>query len=180
MHHPRPIKSAWWITLLVLPVLIWLVVFVVLAPLPAFEPWMRALEGGCESFARFLPACADLDAPQRGSSKVPREFLAASHIVTLGATAVTLALALLLGTLASLTDVAGNAPQRGGWMLWLAVAVIAGFLVLFLPVPSLKMPNSSFVSLVMCLAGGFAAMIVYVKVVGLRGRLSRGRRRGLP
>lgn len=180
MHNPRPIKSAWWITLLVLPVLIWLVVFVVLAQLPVFEPWMRALESGCESFAHFLPACADLDAPQRGSSKVPREFLAASHIVTLGATTLTLVLALLLGALASLTDVAGNAPQRGGWMLWLAVAVIAGFLVLFLPVPSLKMPNSSFVSLVMCLAGGFAAMIVYVKVVGLRVRGARGGRRGLP
>lgn len=179
MHTPRPIKSAWWISLLVLPVVIWLVVFAGLAQIADFEPYMRALEGGCESFARFLPACADLDAPQRGSSKVPREFLAASHIVTLGATAVTLVLGLLLGMVAPLTDVAGNAPQRGGWALWLAVVVIAGFLVLFLPVPSLKMPNSSFVSLLMCLAGGFAAMIVYVKVVGLRVRLSRGRRRGL-
>lgn len=178
MSGPQPAGRPYWLVLFFVPAVIWLVVFVVLAQAPAFEPWMRALESGCESFARFLPACADLDAPQRGSSKVPREFLAASHIVTLGATAVTLVLALLLGAVASLTDVAGNAPQRGGWALWLAVAVIAGFLVLFLPVPSLKMPNSSFVSLVMCLAGGFAAMIVYVKVVRLRVRLSRGRRRG--
>ena len=138
---------------------------------------MRALEGG-SSVARFLPACADLDAPQRGSSKVPREFLAASHIVTLGATTLTLVLALLLGTLASLTDVAGNAPQRGGWTLWLAVAVIQGFQVLFLPVPSLKMPNSSFVSVVMCLAGGIRGGDRVRQGGGLRARLARGRPRG--
>jgi len=180
MSGPRPAGRPYWLVLFFVPTVIWLVVFAVLAQVAGFEPYMRALESGCESFARFLPACADLDAPQRGSSKVPREFLAASHIVTLGATAVTLVLALLLGAMASLRDVAGNAPQRGGWALWLAVAVILGFMVLFLPVPSLKMPNSSFVSLVMCLAGGFAAVIVYVKVVGLRVRLSRGRRRGFP
>ena len=180
MSGPQPAGRPYWLVLFLVPTAIWLVVFVGLAQAAGFEPYMRALESGCESFARFLPACADLDAPQRGSSKVPREFLAASHIVTLGATAVTLVLALLLGMVAPLKNVAGDAPQRGGWTLWLAVAVIAGFIVLFLPVPSLKMPNSSFVSLVMCVAGGFAAVIVYVKVVGLRARLSRGRRRGFP
>lgn len=177
MSGPGPSRTAWWLVLFFVPLLIWLAVFAVLADVPGFAPVMQALAGACDGALSVLPGCADLDAPQRRSPPVPREFLAASYIVTLAATGVTLVLAALLGAFASLRRAQGDAPERDGRFLWLALLGIVAILVLFLPLPSFKAPNSSLVSVLFCLMAGAAAIIVYLKVVALRARLARGRRR---
>ena len=181
MDEPRGRSSARWLLLLPLPIVLWALVFGELDLGPGLEPYRGALQQGGEVFPGFRQGERDLDDRQRGLTPVPREFLAASHIVIVGATAIVLLLALVWAMLAPVDGVVDEPSSRTDWMMWAAAAGIVVFLVFALPTPMMRLPSSTAVSLAWCLAAGGAALIVYIKIVGLRARLaSRSRlRRGL-
>jgi len=171
MSGPQVAGRAYWLVLFFVPATIWLAVFVGLDGIGGFKGFMRSLAGACEGALSFLPACGDLDTPQRSMTKVPRDFLAASHVVILGATAIALALAVLM---AGLTPLGGREKPRERWMFWATVAGIVAVLLLFLPRPALRIPSASAVSLMFCLLGGVAALLVYIKLSELRTAGRRG------
>ena len=173
MSGPQSTGRAYWLVLFFVPATIWLAVFVGLDGIGGFEGFMRSLAGACEGALSFLPACGDLDARQSSTRQASRDFLAASHVVILGATAIALALAALMAGLAPLGGRTGEKP-RERWMFWATVAGIVAVLLLFLPKPAMRIPSASAVSLMFCLLGGVAALLVYIKLSELR---TRGRRR---
>lgn len=166
MSGPQPSRRPYWVMLVLLPALIWLAVFVVLDQIGGFEAPMASLATACESALSFLPACGDLDARQSSVTQVPRAFLAASYVVILGATAMALALAVVTAVAMGLSGHVAERP-RERWMFWATAAGIVVALLLFLPKPALRIPSSSAVSLMFCLLGGVAALLVYLKLTQL-------------
>lgn len=173
MSGPQPSRRPYWVMLVLLPALIWLAVFVVLDQIGGFQGVMASLTNACEGALIFLPACGDLDARQSSVTQVPREFLAASYVVILGATAIALALAVVMAVLMSLSGHVAEQP-RERWMFWATAAGIVLGLLLFLPKPALRIPSASAVSLMLCLLGGVAALLVYLKLTQLWTRGRRG------
>ena len=169
MSGPQATGRAYWLVLFFVPAAIWLAVFVGLDGIGGFEDFMAALAGACDGALSFLPACGDLDDRQRGLEPVPREFLAASHVVILGATAIALVLAVLMAALGPPVGRTGEKP-RERWMLWATAAGIVALLLLILPTPAMRIPSSSAVSLMFCLLGGAAALLVFIKLSELRTR----------
>ena len=173
MSGPQASGRPYWLALFFLPATIWLAVFVGLDGIGGFEGFMQSLAGACEGALSFLPGCGALDGRQGSVTPAPRDFLAASYVVILAATAIALALAAVMALIASLRGQVAQTP-RERWMFWAAAVGIVVLLLVLPPKPALRIPSASAVSLMFCLLGGVAALLVYVKLTQL---LTGGRRR---
>ncbi len=168
MSGPVASGRPYWLVLFFVPALIWLAAFV------GFDGATAGLAGACEGALSFLPGCGALDGRQSSVTQAPRDFLAASYVVILGATAIALVLAAVMAIIARLGGHVAE-PPRERWMFWAAIVGIVVLLLVLPPKPALRIPSASAVSLMFCLLGGVAALLVYLKLTQL---LTRGRQRG--
>ncbi|MGE3907155.1 MAG: hypothetical protein AB7F36_14465 [Reyranellaceae bacterium] len=168
MSGPVASGRPYWLVLFFVPAAIWLAVFV------GFDGVTASLAGACEGALSFLPGCGELDSRQSSVTKVPREFLAASYIVILGATAIALVLSVVMAMIATLGGHAAE-KSRERWMFWATIAGIVVLLLALPPKPALRIPSASAVSLLFCLLGGVAALLLYIKLTQV---MTRGRQRG--